>query len=191
MIQEIGDLINSVLGLNAEQLNLWQMGSRAAVIYLVAVVMVRVVGDRRFIGQYAAIDVLLGVILGSTLSRAINGSAPFFATLSAAFILVCMHWLVNAIAFRYDYFDQLIKGRSRQLIQDGHINRHALRKSHISSSDLEATLRSVAKLTDPTQVKVARLERSGQISVIPQEKKPQVIEVAVEEGVEKVRIELN
>lgn len=191
MIQEVTNLISSGLGLNAEQLNLWQMGSRAAVIYLVAIIMVRVVGDRRFIGQYAAIDVLLGVILGSTLSRAINGSAPFFATLAAALALVGMHWLFNAIAFRYDYFDRLIKGRSRLLIQDGHINRHALRKSHISSSDLEATLRSVAKLTEPNQVKVACLERSGQISVIPQEKEPQIVELAVEEGVQRVRIELN
>jgi uncharacterized membrane protein YcaP (DUF421 family) len=40
------------------------------VIYIAALVTVRLVGDRRFIGKYAALDVLLTVILGSTLSRA-------------------------------------------------------------------------------------------------------------------------
>jgi hypothetical protein len=41
--------------LDAIQLNLWQMGLRAAVIYVAALVMVRLVGDRRFIGKYAAL----------------------------------------------------------------------------------------------------------------------------------------
>ncbi|MGQ4646293.1 YetF domain-containing protein [Lyngbya aestuarii] len=191
MIEEVGDLLSWLLALDAQQPNLWQMGLRAAIIYVTAVAMVRLVGDRRFIGKYAALDVLLGVILGSTLSRAINGSAPFFATLGAALVLVLMHWLFAAVACQYDRFDTLIKGHSRVLVRDGQINDHALRKSHITYKDLEATLRSVGKLTELTQVKIARLERSGQISIIPQNPSPQVIEVVVEAGVQTVKIELS
>jgi len=188
---EVGDLLSWLLALDAQQPNIWQMGLRATIIYVAAVAMVRLVGDRRFIGKYAALDVLLGVILGSTLSRAINGSAPFFATLGAALVLVLIHWLFAALAFQYERFDTLIKGHSRVLVRDGQINRPALQKSHITHKDLEATLRSVGKLTELTQVKIARLERSGQISIIPQNQPPQVIEVAVEAGVQTVRIELS
>ncbi|MEQ9549584.1 MAG: hypothetical protein RIM23_08200 [Coleofasciculus sp. G3-WIS-01] len=75
MIQTVGDTISWAFGLEAQTLNVWQMGLRAAVIYGTALIMVRVIGDRRFIGKYAAMDLLLGVVLGSTLSRAINGAA--------------------------------------------------------------------------------------------------------------------
>jgi hypothetical protein len=110
MIQEVWGFTRWALGLEAIRLNLGQMGLRASVIYIAALMTVRLVGDRRFIGKYAALDVLLTVILGSTLSRAINGSAPFFESLGAALVLVGMHWLFSAIAFHFDRFDTLISG---------------------------------------------------------------------------------
>jgi len=39
-------------------------------------------------------------------------------------------------------------------------------------------------------VKLAYLERNGGISVIPRKPEPRVLEVAVEEGVQTVRIEV-
>jgi len=46
---------------------------------------------------------------------------------------------------------------------------------------------------DSSQVKVARFERSGDISVIPREKqkKVSVTEITVREGVQTVRLELS
>ena len=87
MIASIADAINWALGLNAQQLNFWQMGLRAATIYVAALIMIRMVGDRRFIGKHAAFDVVLSIIFGSTLSRAINGTSAFFETIFASFIL--------------------------------------------------------------------------------------------------------
>lgn len=94
----LGEVSNWALGLDTQQLNSWQMGLRAAIIYLAALIMVRIAGDRRFIGKYAAFDVILSIIFGSTLSRAINGSSAFFPTIFAGFVLVAMHWLFGAIA---------------------------------------------------------------------------------------------
>lgn len=189
MIQAVWDSITDLLGLDAPSLNLWQMGLRAAVIYIAALLLVRLVGDRRFIGKYAALDILLSVILGSTLSRAINGSAPFFETLGTALVLVGMHSLVCAIAYHFQFFDTLIKGHSRILIQDGQLRKKVMKKSHISQKDLEESLRLKAKLSEPSQVKIARLESNGEISILPQKKQPQVIEVSVEAGVQTVRIQ--
>lgn len=80
MFESLYGWVDLALGLNvdAQKLNIWQMGLRAVVIYITAFIMVRIAGDRRFIGKYAAIDVVLGIILGSTLSRAINGTSAFF-----------------------------------------------------------------------------------------------------------------
>ncbi|MFP5272574.1 DUF421 domain-containing protein [Coleofasciculus sp.] len=191
MIQTVGDTISWAFGLEAQTLNVWQMGLRAAVIYGTALIMVRVIGDRRFIGKYAAMDVLLGVVLGSTLSRAINGAAPYFETLGAALVLVGMHGLVSALAFHVERFDVWVKGKPRTLIREGHVIYQAMRKSHISYRDLESSLRLKGKITETTQVEMARLESNGEISVIPKPKPPRAIEVSVAGGVQTVRIELD
>ncbi len=191
MIQAVWDTIGWALGLNAEQLDFWQMGLRAAVIYVAALLTVRVGGDRRFIGKYAALDVLLTVILGSTLSRAINGSASFFQSLGAALILVWMHWLVCALTFHFERFDTLVKGHSRILVQDGQMIKKAMKKSHISRKDLEDSLRLKAKMSELSQVKLACLESNGEISFILKEKIPQIIESSVEFGVQTLRIKIN
>lgn len=93
MIGTIETIIDQAIGLNAPQITAWQMGARAVIIYILGLTMVRLVGDRRFIGKHAAFDVLLSIILGATLSRAINGSAPFFPTLFTALVLTGTHWL--------------------------------------------------------------------------------------------------
>ncbi|MEL6462478.1 MAG: YetF domain-containing protein [Cyanobacteria bacterium J06621_15] len=190
MFEGIGNFINYALGLDVKELNVWQMGLRAAVIYIAGWIMVRVAGDRRFIGKHAAFDVVLSIIFGSTLSRTINGSAPFFPTIGAGFVLVGMHWLFAGISYHFPVLEQLIKGSSRILIRDGDINYKNMRKSHLSKKDLESSLRSQAKLTDISQVELARLESGGEISVLPRENKPHIIDVNVEEGVKTIRIKL-
>lgn len=67
----------------------------------------------------------------------------------------------------------------------------AMRKSHISKKDLEDSLRLKAKITELSQVKVARLESNGEISVIPKKNPPQLIEAFVEDGVQTLRIQLD
>jgi uncharacterized membrane protein YcaP (DUF421 family) len=141
------------------------MALRAVVIFVVGLVMVRL-GDKRFLGRSTVFDALLAVILGSVLGRGINGWAPFFPTLVAGSVLVGLHWIFAAIAFRSDRFGTLVKGNSRTLIRDGEIQWDAMRKGHISEKDLVEALRTNGKLVDPHKVQLAYLERSGDISVI-------------------------
>ena len=42
---------------------------------------------KRFIGQATAFDFILVIIIGSIASRAIYGTAPFFASLAGTFVL--------------------------------------------------------------------------------------------------------
>lgn len=141
MIAIIQQTLDWALGLKTSQLNIWQMGMRATIIYLVALIMVRTVGNRRFIGKYAAFDVILSIILGSTLSRAINGTSAFFETIFAGFVLVGIHWLISSIAFHFTQFESPIKGRSRILIKNGQLCQKTMQACHITKDDLASTLR--------------------------------------------------
>ncbi|MEH2120939.1 DUF421 domain-containing protein [Nostoc sp.] len=153
--------------------------------------MVRLSGDRRFSGRFTDFDVIVSITFGSLLSRAINGSAPFWGTIGVGFVLVGMNRLFALISDRSRSFRKIITGNSLILIQDGEIQSNNLKKAHVSQTDLIASLGSNAHLSDPSEVKFARLERSGQISVIPAARKPQVIEVKVEDGVQTVQVKLD
>ncbi|MEJ7928622.1 YetF domain-containing protein [Ramlibacter sp. AN1015] len=159
-----------ILGLDLDQsaLRWWHMLARAVVVYLFAIVLVRL-GEKRFIGKSTAFDVLLAIMLGSVLSRAITGSSPFVPSLAASLGLVAMHFLLAAIAFRSHRFGGWIKGESRLLVSDGRILWDNMRKSHVSEGDLMLALRENGKTDDLARVRVARLERSGSISVLLRE----------------------
>ena len=158
------DIVDLALGLSSSQLNIWQMGIRAAIIYLAALIMVRMVGDRRFIGKYAAFDVILSIIFGSTLSRGINGTSAFFETIFAGFVLVGIHRLFGALAFHSRKFENKIKGRSRVIIKNGHLCYQAMQDHHITKEDLASTLRLQCQIDQLEQVEQACLERNGDIS---------------------------
>ena len=192
MIQEVLSFLYNVIGVGNDDLTVWQIGLRAFLIYLTAILLVKF-GEKRFMGKNTAFDMILGIILGSVLSRAITGNASFFKIIGAGVLLVGIHYLFAFISYYSDGFGSFVKGNARILVKDGEIQWDNMRKSHISKKDLEMALYSNGKVTDPSQVKVARFERSGDISVIPREKqrKISVVEITVHEGVQKVRLELS
>lgn len=190
MIGEGWPVVSDLLGLGADPPALWQMALRALLVYLAAIALVRL-GEKRFLGQYAALDAVLGFMLGSVLSRAITGSSAFFETLlGGALGLILIHWLFAILSFRSDRFGDWVKGTERVLVRDGEIDWDGMQAGHISRNDLLSALRANARLADIDQVKEARLERSGDISVIEKEQEPRVVEIRVEEGVQIVRVEI-
>jgi uncharacterized membrane protein YcaP (DUF421 family) len=115
----IGDWLQIVLGLGLEgkELGALQMGSRAILVYAVTLIIVRL-GKKRFMGRASAFDVIIGVVLGSVVSRAITGTSPLVPALAAAAVLIIMHWVLSGIAMRWHGFGGLIKGQARILVRD-------------------------------------------------------------------------
>jgi uncharacterized membrane protein YcaP (DUF421 family) len=159
------------LGLHAPPGELaWaQIAVRTTCVFLFGAVLVRV-ADRRFLGRNAGFDVLLAVILGSVLSRAINGQAPFFETLGASLMLVLLHRGLAWLACRWSAFSRLVKGDAIVLVRNGKMQPANLRRADISEDDLRENLRLNANVDALDAVAHARLERNGQISVVKQAK---------------------
>ena len=188
MFDNLSGFASVVLGRDQDELTVWQMGIRAVIVYMSAVAMVRL-GEKRFLGKNTAFDVILGIVLGSVISRAITGNAPFFPTVGAGFVLVGLHWAMAAWSFHVDWLGTLIKGNVRELIRDGEILWDKMQKSHISEKDLMGALRMNGS-SELDNVKSAHFERSGDISFISEDKKISVTEISVHEGVQTVRIEI-
>lgn len=191
MSDRITDVLSAVLGSSTDPdaLTFEHMIVRAVVIYVVGLAIVRL-GKNRLLGRHTGFDIVLGFILGSMLSRGVNGAAPPLPTLGAALCLVLLHWLFSSLAQHSDLFDELLKGRRSTLVEDGEVRSRVLQRSEVSEEDLREALRLSAHLESTDEVHRAYIERNGQISVVPRRREPRVVEVEVREGVQTVRLEL-
>ena len=162
---------------------------RAAVIFVFGLAAVRV-ADKRLLGKNTAFDVIVGVILGSVLSRSINGSSPVLSTMASVLVLLGLHWLLAFVSSRSHRLSVMLKGEAMPLVRDGEILWEAMRRNHLSEGDLLEMLRLHGRLERAEEVRDARLERNGEISAIPRHGKPSILDVDVREGVQTVRIEI-
>jgi len=157
----------AVLGLGVEpkDLTFIQISLRGIVVFLVTLTTMRL-GHKRSLSRKTPFDAVLLVILAAVLSRAINGSAAFFATLGGGVVLVVLHRLFAHLAYYSHGFGILVKGRPDTIVHDGECDFRMMRRNHISMHDLEEDMRLGAHIDDLSRVRLARVERSGDISFI-------------------------
>jgi uncharacterized membrane protein YcaP (DUF421 family) len=106
------------------------------------------------------------VLIGSMLSRAINGSGPFFMTIASGTVLMLIHRGCAVGACKWHPFGKLIKGEAVTVVRNGEVDWKGLRSALVSKHDFEEDLRLDGKTDDVGTIQLARLERSGDISFI-------------------------
>ncbi len=190
-LEDIGSVLETIFGGDypPEQLAIHQVAARALVVYVIGVFLVRI-GKSRIMSRTTTLDVLLGFILGSLLSRGVTGHASMSGTAMASAVMIACHWVLTAIACRSHAFGDLIKGHSRLIVKDGKMLAASMRTSHISDHDLFEQMR-LKSIDDLKKVREAYKERNGEISFLEQPPGPRVIDIAVQNGVQTVRIELS
>ena len=138
--------------------------ARAVLIFAYGLVLVRLAGRRAF-GKWAALDIVVSIIAGSNLSRALTGSAPLFGTLLATTLLMALHWVLAQISVRAPACSWLLEGRSVRLVEAGELLRRVALRHAVSQADLNEALRQNG-LQSLDGVGEVTLEPSGKISVL-------------------------
>jgi uncharacterized membrane protein YcaP (DUF421 family) len=163
-------LLHTLLGIGTEPkaLSFLQVSVRGIIVFIATLIMVRL-SSKRSLAEKTAFDAVLVVIIGSMLARAINGSEAFFPTLGTGFVLVFLHRLLGIAAYYSHTFGILVKGKPVVLVEDGRLQRKNMLWEHISKHDLEEDMRLDAETDDLSEIKFARVERSGDISFIKAE----------------------
>ena len=123
-----------------EPLTLLQTTCRAVLVYFGGLILVRI-GKSRLVGRITSLDIILGFILGSLLSRGITGHASISGTMVGSAALIAAHWSCTALAYRSHLFGNLIKGHTCLVIDRGRMLRENMRHSAISEEDLCEELR--------------------------------------------------
>jgi uncharacterized membrane protein YcaP (DUF421 family) len=153
------------LGVEPKDLTFVQISLRAIIVFLVTLITMRL-GHKRSLSRKTPFDAVLLVILAAVLSRAVNGSAAFFATLGGGVVLVLLHRLLASLAFYSHGFGILVKGMADVVVRDGECDFPVMRRNHVSTHDLDEDMRLSAHTDDLSTIRVARVERSGDISFI-------------------------
>jgi uncharacterized membrane protein YcaP (DUF421 family) len=159
-------IAEQLLGLSrqAHDLATAQVCLRPFLIFFILLTIVRL-EKKRSLGQATAFDAILIIMIGSIASRAISGTAPLFASLAGTATLVAVHWLVSLVTRDHPILSGIAKGHASTLVHDGNVQWPALKKAHVSEDDLFEDLRSQG-VDSPGDVKIAKLERSGKLSVV-------------------------
>jgi uncharacterized membrane protein YcaP (DUF421 family) len=158
-------MLEDIIGVDPKNFTVWQICLRAFITYFFTVVIIKI-GHKRFMGASTPFDTVLGFILGSVVSRAINGQAAFLPTLAGSLFLVLLHWSTGWLALRVHWIALLFKGKPHLLYRDGKLDEAGLSRHLISKEDIEQYMRQTANTDKWEEMKSATLERSGQIGIV-------------------------
>lgn len=142
----------------------WQECMRALLVFLYGVGAIRLAG-RRLFGKWAALDIVVAILVGSNLSRALTGGAPLGGTLAATTLLVLLHRILAGAAARWGLVSRLLEGTPEVLALSGELRRAARIRHAVSEADIGEALRA-AGLADLSGSRAVTLEPSGTITVV-------------------------
>ena len=160
------DLTN-VLGEAASDLTAVQLALRAVVVFVFAVILFRLL-PRKSLANTSVIDVVLTVLIGSSLSRTLTGNAPLGPVMVACVVLGGLWVVMGWLSIHSETVSRLVKGRPLEIIRDGKVDQTVLRRAQMGRRDLEQKLRGqgYARIED---VPCAYIERNGSLSVVPED----------------------
>jgi len=143
----------------------WEFMLRAAAVYVVCLMLVRVTG-KRTVGQFTPFDLLVVVLLGTAVQNSLIGDdTSLLGGLILAATLLGLNWAVGRLSARSRRFDRYVEGVPVVLVRRGHLFRDQLRRQALSDRDFAIARRSAGYAT-LADIELAVLETSGEITFI-------------------------
>jgi uncharacterized membrane protein YcaP (DUF421 family) len=138
---------------------------RGTLMYLVLFAILRFMG-RRQAGRFGPADLLVIVLIADAAQNAL-GAEYRSITEGALLVLTIVTWeyVLDWLAWRFPALRPILKSPPLKLIENGRVLHRNLRVEMIGHEELMSQLREEG-IDDVKQVKVARLEGDGRLSVI-------------------------
>lgn len=137
---------------------------RAVLIFAYGSLLVRFTGRRAF-ARWSALDIVVSIVVGSNLSRALTGGAPLAGTLVATTVLMVLHWVLAQGVARSPLLSRWLEGQAVGLAAHGRIDDRLRTRHGVSQADMDEAVRQHGLATMDMAERVT-LEPSGTITVI-------------------------
>jgi len=158
------EIIDRLIG-KGEELTALHMAIRTIIIFVIALIMLRIAGIRTF-GKKTAFDLVIIIMLGAVLSRAIVGASPFVPIICASLVMVLIHRLLGILSYHSDFIGRLVKGEKKSLYKNGVPDKTNMRQVQISRNDIMEEVRVSLNQDNLRDVEEIFIERNGKISII-------------------------
>jgi uncharacterized membrane protein YcaP (DUF421 family) len=164
------EFLNQWWGIN-ENITPLEIAARSAVMFLVALILIRVSGMRPF-GKGDGVDTIISFLIGAILSRGVVGATPFFSTIVSAIVILFIHKLMTKLSLYNTWFERSVKGKTFLLYKNGSFIKDNMKKADVSEKDIYEELRIQCQLGELDQIKEVYMERTGEISFVKKETSP-------------------
>lgn len=152
---------------------LLEIALRAAIVYLVVLVGIRLTGKRE-IGQMTTFDLVLLLLIANAVQNAMTGpDTSVTGGLVAAITLLAMNFLITLAVWRHQRLRHLVEGTPTLLIHSGAILFKNLDNQKVTVEELDQALREHG-VENVENVSQAVLEIDGSISVLRKDEMPTV-----------------
>lgn len=142
---------------------------RSVLVYFILILAFRLAGRKEF-GRYSNTDIILLFLVTVCFRKSIISDDPSITTAMLAMgTLLLLSWLINKLSRKHDRIADWIAGPRIRLIENGHLDRLALRRSRLSIEELMSLLRSHGS-NDLAEVRAAFMERDGKVTFLFQER---------------------
>ncbi len=148
-----------------KDLTAMQMCCRGLVIFIAALILIRLSGRRSF-GIKTPLDNIIVVLLGAILSRAVVGASPFVPILLVSLVIVMIHRMLSWCIANSKAFGKVIEGNKILLFENGAFNHENMKKALVCHEDLMQGVRKAALTQNMSKIDTVYMERNGEISVI-------------------------
>src|ERR1700709_671749 len=148
-----------------KNLNALQMSSRGIVMFVIALVLIRISGRRSFAVR-SPLDNIITISLGAVMSRAIVGASGFVPVVVCCFVIVLLHRFIGWLIANSKPFGRLIEGEKILLFEDGTFLKANMKKALVCQEDLMQGVRKSALTEDMNKIDKVYMERNGEISAI-------------------------
>ncbi|QEM05045.1 DUF421 domain-containing protein [Mucilaginibacter rubeus] len=148
-----------------EHLNGLQMSSRGILMFVIALILIRISGRRSF-GIRTPLDNIIVISLGAIMSRAVVGASPYVPVMVCCLVIVLLHRLVGWLVANNKTFARLVEGQKIVLFEDGRFVEANRKKALVCQEDILQGVRKSALTEDLTKIDKVYIERNGEISTI-------------------------
>ena len=148
-----------------EEIGLLECAARAAVMFVLMIIMIRLSGMRSF-GKGDVFDNILTILLGAVLARGIVGATPFLSALAGGITIMVIHNLLSNLSFYHRWIGRVVKGKCMLLYKNGEFNRENMKTTNITEHDIAEQMRLKLNTNSLDEVEEIYFERTGKVSFV-------------------------
>lgn len=139
---------------------------RAAIIYVVIIIAVRLMGKRQ-VGELKPHELVITILISAIAVIPLEeNSMPLANCLVPIMLFVSLEIIMSVISMKSLWFRNLLQGRPIFIIRQGKLDQKKLKQLRLTMDDVVDALRQ-KDIFDISQVEDAVIETNGSISVLP------------------------